>query len=184
MRTNVKNRDEIPAGILNGVEIFTHNGQIFAIDNGTCKPFDRLPSEIKQLFTEKFMADRKFHNYAKNQWKLETFTKVFYKWMDCAFGELDSTPDVNQKTNELVKDKNSWCGDCHCALAGANCTLPYGLKIQEIETLRLFKQGHTAKQIANKLHRSQPAIFSRIEKSKIKLGALNMAHLSSITQYV
>ena len=184
METKVNKRHEIPAGILHGVEIFTHEGQIFGLENGTRKPFDRLSTNIQQAYMKKFIADRKFHRYAKQQWKLETFSKVFFKWMDCAFGSLDGTPDINMITGETTRDENSWCGDCNCALAGINCKLPYGLKVYEVETIRLFKQGKTARQIAHKLHRSQPAIISRIEKSKIQLGAVNMAHLSSLTPLV
>jgi len=184
METKVRKRSKIPAGILHGVEIFTHNGQIFGLENGHCKPFNRLSTKIQQAYMKKFVADRKFHKHAKTAWSLTTFTTVFFKWMDCAFGTLDGTPDINMLTGQITKDDNSWCGDCSCPLSGTNCTLPYNLKAYEIETIRLFKQGKTAKEIATALHRSQPAIISRIEKSKINMGALNIAHLSSITPLI
>jgi len=184
METKVNKRNEIPAGILQGVEIFTHEGQIYGIQNGQSKPFSRLPSQIQQTFMKQFVADRKFQRHAKEQWQLVTFTKVFYKWMDCAYGTLDSVPDVNPITGQLTRDENSWCGDLHCALAGTNCTLPYHMKIQDVETISLFKQGHTAKQIASELHRSKEAIISRIEKSKINMGATNIANLCSLTPLV
>lgn len=184
MRTKVNNRNKIPAGILNGIEIFTHDGKIFGIENGSTKPFDRLSTKIQQTYMKKFVADRAFHNYAKKAWKIETFTAVFFKWMDCAFGALDETPDVNMLTEEITKDENSWCGDCTCPLAGINCSLPYGLKPYELETIALLKQGKTAKEIAATVHRSQPAIISRIEKSKIRLGAINTAHMLSLTPLV
>ena len=184
MRTKVKKRNKIPAGILSGVEIFTDNGIIYGLENGSCKPFLELPSSIKNSYKTKFMADRQFHRYAKQYWNLVHFDEVFYKWMDCAFGNLDGTPDLNEATGEIIRDENSWCGDYECKMAGTNCTLPHGLKMHEIETLSLFKKGLTANQVAKRLHRSKPAIISRIEKTKVNLEAINMAHLSSITPLV
>lgn len=183
MNANVVKRNDIPAGILpnSGIEVFVKNGKAYAMDNGERKDYLSLPLSIRTVFSKAFKQDWKL---VTKLWPNVGPNKAFILWLTCKCGKLDGTPDINELSNEIVADENSFCGDCYCAGAGRLCKLPYGLKADQVATIQLVKQGFTRDQIATILHRSPEAIKSRLEKSKTYFGAHNIAHLSSLTALI
>ena len=183
MTTKIVKRNDIPAGILpgSGIEVFVNDQKAYAMDNGVRKDYLSLPLSIRIVFSKAFKRDWKL---VVKLWPNVSPNKAFIQWLSCKCGKLDGTPDIDELSNEIVADNNSFCGDCYCAGAGKLCKLPYGLKPDQIATIQLVKQGFTREQIANVLHRSPEAIKSRLEKSKIHFGAHNVAHLSSLTSLI
>lgn len=181
MNANLAKRNDIPAGIFSGVEIFVAKGRAYAMSEGKRLDYLDLPSNIRTAFTKAFRKDKAI---VLQLWPNEGSTKAFINWLSCKCGNLDSTPDYNAATGTIIADDNSFCGDCSCAGAGKLCTLPYNLKPLHVATIQMMKQGFTQQQIADKLHRSPETIKSRLEKSKEHFGVHNTAHLASVTPLI
>ena len=155
METNVQHFGQsanIPAGIFSGTELFAHNGDMYAIYNGTSILFQDLPSMEKRNFIEVYMQDKE---------------------------ALDGDPDsINgQITPDIY---NSACQRTDCSGRGKICGSNIALKGHDIETLRELKSGKTAKEIADSLCISEPAVKSRIEKLKDKFNVANAVALIGI----
>ena len=69
MATNVQHFGQsanIPAGIFSGTELFAHNGDMYAIYNGTSILFQDLPSMEKRNFIEVYMQDKEAQESGNN----------------------------------------------------------------------------------------------------------------------
>ena len=70
METNVQHFGQsanIPAGIFSGTELFAHNGDMYAIYNGTSILFQDLPSMEKRNFIEVYMQDKEAQEFIRKQ---------------------------------------------------------------------------------------------------------------------
>lgn len=169
----------IPAGIFSGTEIFTHSGEIYAIYNGSRILFQDLPSMEKRNFVEMYMKDKESQEFIRKQFGITGFESGFRQWLFCKFGALDGDPDsIN---DQITPDTyNSACQRIDCPGRGKICGSDIALKSYEIATLRELKSGKTAKEIADSLCISEPAVKSRIEKLKNKFNVANAVALIGI----
>ena len=166
METNVQyfgQSANIPAGIFSGTEIFAHRGELYAIYNGVRILFQDLPSMEKRNFVEMYMKDKESQEFIRKQFGITGFESGFRQWLFCKFGALDGDPDsIN---DQITPDTyNSACQRIDCPGRGKICGSDIALKSYEIATLRELKSGKTAKEIADSLCISEPAVKSRIEK--------------------
>lgn len=169
----------IPAGIFSGTEIFAHRGELYAIYNGVRILFQDLPSMEKRNFVEMYMKDKEGQEFIRKQFGITGFESGFRQWLFCKFGALDGDPDsINgQITPDIY---NSACQRTDCSGRGKICGSNIALKGHDIETLRELKSGKTAKEIADSLCISEPAVKSRIEKLKDKFNVANAVALIGI----
>lgn len=168
METNVQHFGQsanIPAGIFSGTEIFAHSGEIYAIYKGSRILFQDLPSMEKRNFIEMYMKDKEGQEFIRRQFGITGFESAFKQWLFCKFGALDGNPDSidDQITPDIY---NSACQRTDCPGRSKICGNNIALKGHQIETLRELKLGKTAKEIADSLCISEPAVKSRIEKLK------------------
>ena len=182
METNVQHFGQsanIPAGIFSGTELFAHNGDMYAIYNGTSILFQDLPSMEKRNFIEVYMQDKEAQEFIRKQFGITGFESGFKQWLFCKFGSLDGDPDSidGQITPDIY---NSACQRTDCSGRGKICGSNIALKGHDIETLRELKSGKTAKEIADSLCISEPAVKSRIEKLKDKFNVANAVALIGI----
>lgn len=182
METNVQHFGQsanISAGIFSGTELFAHNGDMYAIYNGTSILFQDLPSMEKRNFIEVYMQDKEAQEFIRKQFGITGFESGFKQWLFCKFGSLDGDPDsINgQITPDIY---NSACQRTDCSGRGKICGSNIALKGHDIETLRELKSGKTAKEIADSLCISEPAVKSRIEKLKDKFNVANAVALIGI----
>ena len=171
METNVQHFGQsanIPAGIFSGTELFAHNGDMYAIYNGTSILFQDLPSMEKRNFIEVYMQDKEAQEFIRKQFGITGFESGFKQWLFCKFGSLDGDPDsINgQITPDIY---NSACQRTDCSGRGKICGSNIALK-----------SGKTAKEIADSLCISEPAVKSRIEKLKDKFNVANAVALIGI----
>lgn len=182
METNVQHFGQsanIPAGIFSGTEVFTHGGEIYAIYNGVRILFQDLPSMEKRNFIEMYMKDKNGQDFIRKQFGITGFESSFKQWLFCKFGALDGDPDSID--NRITPDTyNSACQRTDCPGRGKICGCDIALKSHEVETLRELKSGKTAKEIADTLCISEPAVKSRIEKLKDKFNVANAVALIGI----
>lgn len=181
MSANLRKRNDIPAGMFSGTEVFVKSGKGYAMREGKRLDYLALPSKIRADFSKAFLQDIKI---VVKLWPNEGISKAFINWLECKCGMLDGTPDHNAQTGEIIADDNSFCGNCHCEGAGTLCRLPYGLSHEQVATIQMVKRGFTRQQIADKLHRSPEAIKSRLEKTRDQFGAHNIAQLASVTPLI
>ena len=76
METNVQHFGQsanIPAGIFSGTELFAHNGDMYAIYNGTSILFQDLPSMEKRNFVEMYMKDKEGQEFIRKQFGITGF---------------------------------------------------------------------------------------------------------------
>lgn len=178
MTTKIRKGFELPAGILSGFEIFVHQYQVFAMNEGNLLTYEQFPSSVKLSLNRAFTADRKI---VTQLWPSLGPTKAFVKWVECRFGPLDATPDVDLQTGELTPDDCSYCSSTTCAGAGVLCKIPFNLKPYEVITVSLSNQGLSNKKIGAKVNRSDETIKSQLEKVRYKVGANGKTHLASLT---
>ena len=182
METNVQHFGQsanIPAGIFSGTEIFAHRGELYAIYNGVRILFQDLPSMEKRNFVEMYMKDKEGQEFIRKQFGITGFESGFRQWLFCKFGALDGDPDSIDY--QITPDTyNSACQRTDCPGRGKICGSDIALKSHEIATLRELKSGKTAKEIADSLCISEPAVKSRIEKLKDKFNVTNAVALIGI----
>ena len=171
----LKLKNNIPAGIIEGTEAFWHEGEKWLIHNGTVMKFEDAPIKLKNMIAMAFLKDKKSRSYL-NKIGCTSFSKGMDLWYKCVIGALDQVPDlVNGK---LIADAyNSSCADYDCPHRGKFCSTGPGLKNYEVATISALKAGFTLQQTASLLCVSLPGLKSRIEKIKEKLNAPNMAAL-------
>lgn len=174
----------IPAGIVTGIEGFVHQDKKFLIVDGVTTLFEKAPAYAMKPFRDAFWADRKGRAWIQEHFGLSTVEAVFFQWYKCNFGALDDTADVDANTGEVVKDVNSFCGDADCKMAGIECCLPYGLKMDQVKTLRLIKQGKKSREIKQLLDVSFEAVRSRRRVLFVKFNVSNVAELSTKTPLI
>ena len=182
MNTNVtipRGTTNLPAGILGGCELFADNNKkMYAMYNGSAYSFEDLPSAIKRIYSNAFLAD----NYGKRAMKKMgyiTFEAAFKQWLWCKFAPLDADADLNDQGEIAPDDYNRNCSDYNCAFRGKVCNVPMGLKNFEILTLTYVVNGFSDSLIADKLFLSVAAIKSRLEKLKLAFNVPNRAALSA-----
>lgn len=179
METKVQHFGEsanLPAGIFSGTELFAHNGEMYAIRNGSRMLFQDLPSMEKRNFVEMYMQDKAGQDFIRQQFGVIGFESGFKQWLFCKFGSLDGDPDGID--GRITPDSyNSACLRTDCSGRGKFCGTVAGLKSYEVETLAALRQGLSAKQIAARLYLSVPAVKSRIERLKEKFRVANVVAL-------
>lgn len=179
MKTNVQHFGEsanIPAGIFSGTEIFIHGGEIYAIHNGSRILFKDLPGMEKRNFIEMYMKDKESQEFIRKRFGLTGFESSFKQWLFCKFGALDGNPDSID--GQITPDSyNSACLRSDCPGRGKICGSDIALKSHQIETLRELKSGKSAKEIADALCISEPAVKSRIERMKSMFNVSNAVAL-------
>lgn len=185
METNVQHFGQsanIPAGIFSGTELFAHNGEMYAIYNGSRMLFQDLPGMEKQNFSGMYMNDREGQEFIRKQFGITGFESGFKKWLFCKFGSLDGDPDsINGSISPDTY--NSACLRIDCPGRGKICGSNSGLKGYEVETIRVLKSGKTIKEVADVLCVSEPAIKSRLEKLKDRFKATNVvALIATVTE--
>jgi DNA-binding CsgD family transcriptional regulator len=133
----------------------------------------------KRNFVEMYMQDKEAQEFIRKQFGITGFESGFKQWLFCKFGSLDGDPDsINgQITPDIY---NSACQRTDCSGRGKICGSNIALKGHDIETLRELKSGKTAKEIADSLCISEPAVKSRIEKLKDKFNVANAVALIGI----
>lgn len=178
METNVQHFGQsanIPAGIFSGTELFSHQGEIYAIYKGVRMLFQDLPGMEKRNFIQMYMEDKEGQDFIRKQFGVTGFESGFRQWLFCKFGSLDGDPD-NVDGRISPDSYNSACLRTDCPGRGRICgSIP--LKGYQIETLRELKAGKTAKEIADSLCISEPAVKSRIEKMKSMFNVSNVVAL-------
>lgn len=185
METNVRQNGQsakIPAGIFSGTELFAHNGEIYAMYNGTNLLFQDLPGMEKRNFVEMYMKDREGQEFIRKQFGITGFESGFKKWLFCKFGSLDGAPDsIDEK---ITPDTyNSACLRTDCPGRGKICGNNVALKGYQIDTLKALKSGKTAKEIADELCVSESAVKSRIERLKAIFKVANVvALIATVTE--
>ena len=183
MSTNLQqigDSTNIPAGIFRGIEVFAHEDEIYAIHEGVRMQFQELPSSEKRNFMEMYLNDKAGQLFIQKQFGIIGFESQFKKWLFCNFGSLDGNPDsINDKVNADIY--NSACTLIDCSGRGKFCGKISGLKSHDVQTIKLLKQGKTAKDIADILYVSEAAIKSRLLKLKEQYGATNAMALVAIT---
>lgn len=179
METNVQHFGQsanIPAGIFTGTELFAHNGEMYAIYNGTRILFQNLPGMEKRNFVEMYMKDKAGQEFIRKQFGITGFESGFRQWLFCKFGSLDGDPD--NIDGVITPDTfNNACLRTNCPGRGKICGHNIALKGHQVETLRELKAGKTAKEIAESLRISEPAVKSRIEKMKDMFKVSNVVAL-------
>ena len=183
MKTNIQHfgqSSNIPAGIFSGTELFAHNGEMYAIYNGSRILFQDLPDMEKRNFVEMYMKDKEGQEFIWKQFGITGFESGFKQWLFCKFGSLDGDPDSID--GRITPDTyNSACQRTDCPGRGKICGSSAALKGYQVETLRELKFGKTAKEIAESLLISEPAVKSRIEKLKDMFNVPNAVALIAIT---
>lgn len=176
MKTNVQ---QLPAGIITGIEAFVYNNLKYLNIEGVKVRFHNAPGSIQQVFAKAFMSDNKFKNWIKTI-GITTFNEGFEKWFFCKFGAYDNSPDLINET--LCPDKyNSACTNTKCEMRGIMCgKMGFALKNYEVETIKELQKGNTCEEAAKTLYISIPGMKSRIQHLKEKTGARNTAHLIAL----
>lgn len=110
---------KITAGLLdNHVEIFEHDGKLFAIHQGQTKAFFDLPMSIINIFWRELLKEDEvieqltLNGYASPIEKLQ-------KYVMCKYGSLDNSADV---TNAILTHEYYDCGQRgKCPMEGIVC---------------------------------------------------------------
>lgn len=170
-----KELKKLPAGLLEGIEAFWHDGEKWVLCDGHAMRFHDAPGAIQRMIANAFMNDHKSQKYLRKIGVVD-FTPAFEMWYRCIIGALDEIPDFHN--GRFTPDAyNRSCSDLDCPHRGRLCSLQPGLKNYEVATISALKGGFTLEQTASMLFISLPGLKSRIEKIKEKLGASNMASL-------
>lgn len=182
MGTNVNNFEvssNIPAGIFRGTEVFVYEKVIYAIYEGRRMRFEELPGMEKRQFVNEYLADKEGQCFIRDTFGIVGFESGFKMWLFCKFGSLDGDPDCID--GKITPDTyNSVCSRTDCPGRGKFCGVAAGLKGYEVETLREIIGGNTAKEVADKLCVSVPAVKSRIEKMKDHYSVTNIVALAAL----
>lgn len=170
-------RTKLPAGMIDGIELFWYNNEKWIILEGKAMRFVDSPAKLQNLIAELFLADFRSQALLKKI-GITAFSVAFDRWYRCLFGALDEFPDIiNGRINP--DSYNSSCKDYKCVLRGRFCSRGPGLKSYEVESLVALKEGHTIEQAAVLLCISIAGMKSRVEKMKVKLGARNLPQLTA-----
>lgn len=174
METNLKQTGQnpkLPAGMFVGVELFAHQGQIYAIYQGKCMQFNELPVALQKYFFDAFSEDKKAHLFFRTM----GMQLDFQQWLFCRFGALDGEPDlVRGKVNP---DRfNNVCLKMSCPGRGRICS-KLGLKSYQVATLKELKTGKSMKEVAEALCVSEHTVKSRVENMKVMFNATNIVAL-------
>lgn len=180
--SNLEHSSKVPAGFFVGTEIFAHQEQIYAVKNGCLTLFEDLPSMEKRQFIDVYLQDKEGQRFIRDTFGIVGFESGFKKWLFCKFGSLDGDPDTLD--GKITPDVyNSVCTKTDCPGRGKFCGGESSLKGYEVETLRELKAGKTAKEIADVLNVSVPAVKSRIEKLKERFAVANVvALIATVTE--
>lgn len=172
---NSEQENQIPAGLITGIEAFWYKNEKMVIANGTVSRYENAHPEVQKLVYEAFARDTESLNYL-SKIGINSFPDTFDRWFKCVVGGLDHVPDI--LSDKFTPDTyNNLCNDTSCNHRGKLCSRSVGLKNYEIETLVALKQGVSIETAALTLYVSIPTIKSRLEKIKQKLQVPNMAAL-------
>jgi DNA-binding CsgD family transcriptional regulator len=186
METNLHKTNEsaIPGWFNSGAEVYFSKGEIYLNIEGSKVPFNQSPGKYQRILANAFMADKPAQRYLKKEFGITGFEQGFEQWMFCKFGGIDNTSDITAN-GKLVPDTfNNVCSETDCPHRGRFCGVKSHLSSHEVKTLRIFAQGKTIEQAADKLFISIPGTKSRLNAIKEKTGANNMAQLISITAHM
>ncbi|MEG0797007.1 MAG: LuxR C-terminal-related transcriptional regulator [Odoribacter sp.] len=185
METKVQqsiHRNNIPAGIFSGIELFSASGRMYAIHQGVRMEYEDLPGTEKRSFVSMYMQDKESQDFIRKQFGCVGFEAGFRQWLFCKFGSLDGDPDSVDE--HITPDTyNSACSRTDCPGRGKICGCVAGLKGYEVDTLIELKSGLTTKEAADRLNVSEAAVKSRVEKLKERFNVTNVvALIATITE--
>lgn len=124
------NNPRLPSGIMNsGGEIFVRDEEVFAMHNGSVKPYNELPFNIRKLYVELYMTDTNIRR-GLDLMGIENEDDRIKKMVICNSGGFDKAPDFidNRITREFWN-----CGEWStCPGLGKVCKVPSGLSRKEL----------------------------------------------------
>ncbi|MBB3123766.1 DNA-binding CsgD family transcriptional regulator [Mesoflavibacter sabulilitoris] len=153
--TTLNRIHQLPAGVMPGdksTELFgcIQTRKVYILHNGTNKPFNDLPQNIKKQIVDQYLKDdvaQKDLAHLKTKEALEQFAF-------CIYGAADSTPDFSE-TGEFISDDNFMCSNnCHCLKwKTKNITVDGNiLTMRQIQIVQLLATDLPDKIIAHELN--------------------------------
>lgn len=178
MRAKLQFSDKspIPAGLFGeGIEAFWHDGEKWVIVAGVRYLYNDSPTHAKATIQREFMNDRYSLSYMSTRMGLKKANEMFDTWYRCVVGGLDHVPDF---ANKFTPDAfNNMCHDTGCKHRGCFCGRQTALKNYEVETLAQLSMGNSMEKTSRQLYITRTGIRNRVDRTKEKLQANNMAEL-------
>lgn len=168
------------AGLLDDtIEIATTGDFVFAIINGSVRPFDKWPSNLKEALKEDLGKHEKAVQ-ALIDLGLETDDEMLWQYARCRFGSYDGQPDL---VDGRFTHTEYW--DCgirgNCLFEGKLCCsmkVEYGvISPREMQVWILVVEGLLDKEIAYKLGISDTTVPQHVRNLCQKCGMRHRGEL-------
>jgi DNA-binding CsgD family transcriptional regulator len=165
----------IPAGIINSLELFRIDGEPFAmLDGHKCK-YTELPMLLKLPFQNELYED------FKAQEALITMRisakDMEEKFIACRYGNYDNTPDLID--GKPIHDAPKCSEMDTCKGFGKVCKIPGGLSKKEYLIVREIARGLLDKEIAQHCNVELSTIRTFLSRIREKLNVNNRNEIAS-----
>ena len=171
----------IPAGLTdNNLEVFLHNNQVKALQNGNTVNYTHLPMVMRKPFQDDLLSDIKAMECLKLVFGLKTMTEQEVQFVACRYGALDHTADYDGET--LKTDAPVCKKIASCKGFGVVCKVPGHLSRSEYRVTQMVSNGLQDIEIADSLNIRISTVRTHLSRIRDKIGVNNRIEVSRWAQ--